>query len=119
ITTFISLEPLPPNVQIGRSINVTGIFMKRYEYINASNGVEVTPLVIVKRVERALDYDPATYWMNSWPGILFFLVIGGGLEFYCAARMAGKGKSPNRFTRMKDERSPPQGKFPRPQRSFP
>ena len=118
ITSFIMLDPLPPNVQKGRAINVIGIFMKRYDYEAENHGTTVTPLVIVRNVERALDYEPASYWMNSWPGIVFFVVVGGGLAFYLWARMSGKGTYPNRFTRIKQDREP-QGGLAGPKRSFP
>ena len=120
ITTFISLEPLPADVQIGRAINVQGIFMKRYVYANRAPGNEGTwtPLVIVSKVERAVDFEqPASAWMNSPYGIALFLFVGIGMAAYLWMRKNAGGKYPNRFSRMKEDKHGPAGNFPRPNSS--
>ena len=118
ITTFISLEPLPKDVQIGRGINVIGVFWKRYVYANRAAGDKGTicPLIVVRRVERVTDYENvAPGAMNSPIGIGIFVFVGAGLAFYLYTRSANKARYANKFTRMKNERSNNGGRnFPRP-----
>ncbi len=118
IMTFISMEPLPKDLAIGRGTNVTGIFMKRWVYKNEAPGEQGTwtPLIVCRRVERVTDYDNvATGAMNSPVGIGIFVFVGAGILIYLWTRSTSKARYGNKFTRMKTERSNSGGRnFPRP-----
>jgi hypothetical protein len=117
ISTFISLEPLPKDVQIGRGINVVGVFWKRFVYPNNTPGEKGTicPLIVVRHVERVTDYENvAPGAMNSPIGIGIFVFVGAGFLLYLYSRTASKARYANKFSRMKDERSNTGGRnFPR------
>ena len=118
IMSFISLEPLPKDLSIGRGSNVTGIFMKRWVYKNDAPGEQGTwtPLIICRRIERVTDYDNvATGAMNSPIGIGIFVFVGAGILIFLWTRSQSKARYGNKFTRLKAERSNSGGRnFPRP-----
>lgn len=118
INSFISMEPLPADAAIGRGVNVTGLFMKRWVYTNAAPGEKGTwtPLIICRRIERVTDYDNvATGAMNSPIGIGIFVFVGAGILIFLWTRSQSKARYGNKFTRLKNERSSSGGRnFPRP-----
>ena len=85
ITTFISIEPIPPDIKVGSAVNLFGVFFKRYVYVNDEPGTKGTwsPLVVIRRVERATDFEHApNNFMFGPVGIALVLVLGGGAAFY-------------------------------------
>jgi hypothetical protein len=121
IKTFIVLEPPAPDIKVGSALNITGIFMKRFAYLNQEPGekLTVTPLVIARRAERSTAFDhPATEgtmaWMNGPVGIGVFFVVGCSLAVFFYTRINSRARYSNKFTRMKEDRKGPQGNFPRP-----
>lgn len=117
IKTFIALEPPGPDIKNGVALSITGIFMKRYAYLNNEPGdkLTITPLVIARKVERSKAFEqPATVWMNSPIGIGIFCFVGVVFAVYFYTRTTTKARYANRFTHMKEERKGPQGNFPRP-----
>jgi hypothetical protein len=117
IKTFIALEPPTPDVKIGVPVDMVGIFMKRFAYLNKEPGekLTVTPLIIGRRIERTTTYElPAETWMNSWQGLTIFGFVGVSVAVFFWTRINARGRYANKFTRMKEERKGPQGNFPRP-----
>ena len=118
IMTFISIEPLPKDLAIGRGTDVVGVFLKKWVYTNEAPGEQVTwtPLIVCRRVERVTDYDNvATGAMNSPVGIGIFVFVGAGILIYLWTRSTSKARYGNKFTRLKSERSNSGGRnFPRP-----
>ena len=119
IVSFRLIDPPPPNLEVGRFVKMTGIFMKRYAYLNRHAGEKLTwtPLIYVRSLEPQVETDPSagSNSMTKITSIGISILVTLGLLAYFYGRMQEKTVRGNYFTRLKQERSgKPQGKFPRP-----
>jgi len=122
IISFRSMEPVPADMKPGQSVQLIGIFMMRYCYLNRDAGKMLTwtPMVFVRRVvpyTQMKEFSSTDNPMSNTAVIVVFLFVGGGAAAYFYSRMKYKTRSANRFTRMKEEKEQGQGAqgfFPRP-----
>jgi hypothetical protein len=120
IITFRSLEPLPPELEKGRNVELVGIFLQRYAYLNRYPGEKVTwaPMLFCRTLKPHKVIQPAgPNPMNSPLAIIVFVVLSILAVFYCynRSKLKGGGIIPNKFSRMKAERAGPESvNFPTP-----
>jgi hypothetical protein len=118
IITFRSLEPMPEDVKKGRAVELVGIFLQRYAYLNQAAGeqIQITPLVFARSLKRYTELSeavaPASNPMNHPVVIIIFIVLGAAIVFYCANRAKVRSRMSNKFSRLKEEREGPEGNFP-------
>ncbi|HYF51007.1 MAG TPA: hypothetical protein VEJ63_16460 [Planctomycetota bacterium] len=119
IVSFRSMEPLPEGIKPGQPVQLVGIFMKRFCYLNRESGRKVTwtPIVFVRRIEpyaAAEEISQTGSTATNLAALVVFLFIGGGAAAYFYSRMKYKAAAANYFTRLKNDREGgPQGIFPR------
>ena len=116
IISFRSLEAPPPTLTKGKSVELVGIFMKRFAYLDAEPGEHhrVTPLIFVRRVEPYVDPNAASPTDSSDNLILAIAICAClGFGFYFYLRVSDKNLKPNHFTRLREQRDPPPRRFPR------
>jgi len=122
IITFISIEPLPEEMKVGKGVRITGLFYKRYAYSNRDAGGKLTicPLIITPRpVEYSELASGAGGFKFTW---LEVVVCFGALVVLCGVlygRSMRKASSGNAFTRRKELLSGPPTNFPKPDRPPP
>lgn len=118
IISFRCVEPLPPNVKVGEPVAITGIFMKRFCYLNREPGEKLTwtPLIFVRRIEpyspiaRKVTSDSS---MGNTIGISIFVFVGLCAAAWCYSRMKSKTTGTNHFSNLKAEKEGKGGFFPR------
>jgi hypothetical protein len=119
IVSFRSMEPLPAGLKKGDAVQVVGIFMKRYCYLNQEPGEMLTwtPLLFVRRVEPYNDFKNFTATqspMSNAAAIIVFIFVSLAAAGYLYSRMKYKVAAANHFTRMKNEKDGPTNNvFPR------
>jgi hypothetical protein len=119
ITSFYMLEPLPPGLTKEQSVEMVGIFLQRFSFLNRGAGEKVTwaPLVFARSIKR---YSPieeaasASNPMNSPGAIVVFIILGVGAALYCYSRSKLRTGNSNKFSRLKAEKEGPPGNFPSP-----
>lgn len=119
ITTFISMEPLSEDMKINQGVRVTGVFLKRYGYLNREPGekLQICPLIFVKHLEPWSELRHTTV-ERSWSMIildaLLALLAVAVLIGLLYSRSMNKTKAANVFTKKKERAKPPEGNFPKP-----
>lgn len=124
ITTFISIDPIPAELQLGQGIRMSGVFLKRFGYLNREPGDKLTicPLVFVRAIEPWSELKQGKSSETVSFGLLevlicIFAVIFLGLMVQGRAQQKAQGA--NFFSHMKERRNPPkhEGNFPAPDKS--
>jgi hypothetical protein len=119
IVSFRSLEPLPQGMKEGQPVQLVGVFLQRYCYLNQEPGEKLTwtPLLFVRRVEPYNDmknFNASQSPMSNAAAIIVFIFVSLGAAAYMYSRMKYKVAAANHFTRMKTEKEGPQNNiFPR------
>ena len=119
VVSFRCVEPLPDGLKVGQPVQLVGIFLQRYAYLNRLPGEKLTwtPLLFVRRVEPYTDIKQATSGpnpMSNGTAIIIFLFIGAAAAVWCYSRMKVRAVGGNHFSRIKAEKQGPAGNFPRP-----
>ncbi|MBI3830864.1 MAG: hypothetical protein HY291_15195 [Planctomycetes bacterium] len=124
ITTFISMEPLGEDLKINQGVRVTGVFLKRYGYLNRAPGeqLQICPLIFVKHLEPWSELKHTTV-ERSWSMIimdaLLALLAVAVLVGLLYSRSMNKTKAANVFTKKKERTKPAEGNFPKPEKPEP
>lgn len=119
IVTFRSLEPLPAGLKTGQAVQLTGIFLQRFAFLNRDAGEKLTwtPLVCVRRIEPFTDFKTATSGnnpMSNTLAVILFIFIGIATAAFLYMRSKEKVARGNYFTQMKEAKHGAQGVFPKP-----
>ncbi|MFH0940207.1 MAG: hypothetical protein V1899_13145, partial [Planctomycetota bacterium] len=119
IISFRSLEPLPDGIKVGDPVELAGIFMQRYAYLNRIPGEKLTisPLIFARRLEAYTDIKQTTSGSNAMSNpvaIILFVFIGLAAAAWCYMRAKDKTTRSNYFTQLKAAKEGPQGLFPKP-----
>jgi hypothetical protein len=119
IVSFLSVEPLSPDIQAGKAVRLVGVFQQRFAYVNRQPGDKLTwsPLLFVRTLERYVEIEQTTSGsnlMNNPAGIVIFILVTICSIAYYYSRVKGKAIQGNYFTQKKMERSGDEDRlFPR------
>ncbi len=105
ISTFWSIEEPAPEIKKGKPVEICGIFMKRYAYLNDMPGDMLTwgPIIFIRH-PTLLDNPPisgTSESMNSPQAIGAFVIISLALLGYLYFRMTSRPARKNPFTQAK------------------
>ena len=105
IISFRSLEPLPPKIEMGKPVELVGIFMQRFGYLDDQPGdrIRLTPLIYIRRLEHFVEEGEGSSPMDNF--ILSLSIIAclgfGGFFWYRVRLMNAK---PTHFERKRSMR---------------
>ena len=114
LISVVSLEPFPETMKPGQPVHMTGIFMKRFAYINDKKPgtfTTLTPLVFVKRLEPFAEEEPSTN-TGVFVGYIIFLLVGIGFFLIYSARKDSFVRRSNYFRNLKNANSGKETLFP-------
>lgn len=119
ISTFISMQPLGEDMKINQGVRITGVFLKRYGYLNREPGekLQICPLIFIRHVEpwselkhTSVERSWSMIIMDALLALLAVAVLIGVLY----SRSMNKAKAANVFTKRKERNKEPEGTFPKP-----
>lgn len=116
VISFASLQPLPEGLQPGQTVRFTGIFMKRFAYLNKRKpGVEVTwtPLILIQKLEPYKEPEAPQASEEMFLIYIAFIVIAVVIYFIKSGRNARAVARNNPFTKIKNNRDGPPTLFPK------
>lgn len=116
LISFASLQPLPDGLQPGQTVRFTGIFMKRFAYLNKRKpGVELTwtPLIIIQKLEPYKEPEAPQTSEEMFLGYIAFILIAAVIFFIKSRRNTHAVARSNPFTKIKNSRDGPPTLFPK------